>query len=83
MTRLRDQPIDPDELDARLRSVQDRVVDLLDSWLYVYSDYEAHGVKMQYQKYEVSGPRPLLSEMLDTEFESEHHAQVPGQPLSA
>ena len=28
---------------------------------------------MQYQKYELKDPRPLLQEMLETEFESEHH----------
>ena len=28
---------------------------------------------MQYQKYELKKPQPLLREMLDTEFESEHH----------
>ena len=28
---------------------------------------------MQYQKYELNQPRPLLREMLDTDFESEHH----------
>ena len=28
---------------------------------------------MQYQKYELKQPRPLLREMLDKDFESEHH----------
>ena len=28
---------------------------------------------MQYQKYELKKPRPLLREMLDKDFESEHH----------
>ena len=28
---------------------------------------------MQYQKYELKQLRPLLREMLDTDFESEHH----------
>ena len=28
---------------------------------------------MQYQKYELPQPRPLLREMLDQDFESEHH----------
>lgn len=72
MARLRDQPIDPDELDARLRSVQNRVVDLLDSWLFIQDDYADHGVHLQYQKYELSGPKPLLAEMLDTEFDNPH-----------
>jgi len=28
---------------------------------------------LQYQKYELAQPRPLLREMLDQDFESEHH----------
>jgi len=28
---------------------------------------------LQYQKYELGQPRPLLREMLDRVFESEHH----------
>jgi hypothetical protein len=28
---------------------------------------------MQYQKYELNQPRPLLREMLDRDFESDHH----------
>jgi hypothetical protein len=28
---------------------------------------------MQYQKYELKQPRPLLREMLDKNFESDHH----------
>jgi hypothetical protein len=72
MGRLRDQPIDPEELDARMRSVQNRVVDLLDSWLFLREDYADHGVRFQYQKYEMSGPKPLLAEMLETDFENPH-----------
>jgi len=64
---------DEDEREERLRSVQNRVVDLLDSWRKVFDDYHAAGVEFQYQKYELSKPRPLLRELLDTEFESEHH----------
>ncbi len=36
-------------------------------------DYAASGVQVQYQKYELDKPKPLLREMLDTEFDSEHH----------
>ena len=35
--------------------------------------YRAAGVGVQYQKYELKQPRPLLREMLDKDFESEHH----------
>jgi hypothetical protein len=76
LERLRQQPIrDAAELEERLHSVRSRVVDLLDSWRKVFDDYQAAGVRMQYQKYELDGAKPLLREMLDREFESEHHAK--------
>jgi hypothetical protein len=72
--RVRQQPItDEAEREERLRSVQNRVVELLDSWRKIFEDYRAVGVALQYQKYELKQPRPLLREMLDTDFESEHH----------
>ena len=72
--RVRQQPItDEAEREERLRSVQNRVVELLDSWRKILEDYRAVGVALQYQKYELKQPRPLLREMLDTDFESEHH----------
>jgi hypothetical protein len=74
LDRVRQQPFsDEAERDECLRSVQNRVVELLDSWRKVYDDYHAAGVSMQYQKYELKQPQPLLREMLDTNFESEHH----------
>ena len=74
LDRVRQQPIeDQDERDERLRSVQGRVVDLLDSWRKIFEDYRANGVELQYQKYELHGPQPLLREILDHDFESEHH----------
>jgi hypothetical protein len=39
----------------------------------VFEDYRAAGVPVQYQKYELRQPRPLLREALETRFESEHH----------
>ena len=45
----------------------------MDSWSTVFEDYHSKGVRMQYQKYELAQPRPLLREMLDRDFESEHH----------
>jgi hypothetical protein len=72
--RVLQQPFaDEGERDERLRSVQNRVVDLLDSWRKVFDDYQAAGVGMQYQKYELDQLKPLLREMLDQDFESEHH----------
>jgi superfamily II DNA/RNA helicase len=73
LERVRQQPMDEDERAERLRSVQNRVVDLLDSWRKILVDYQSAGVDLQYQKYEKKGPQPLLREMLDVEFESEHH----------
>lgn len=36
-------------------------------------DYRKAGVAVQYQRYELKSPSPLLREMLDKDFESEHH----------
>lgn len=74
LARVRQQPMaDEQEREERLRSVRGRVVDLLDSWRKVFDDYHAEGVQLQYQKYETDGPKPLLREILDHDFESEHH----------
>jgi hypothetical protein len=74
LDRVRQQPFaDEAERDECLRSVQNRVVELLDSWSKIFDDYHAAGVFMQYQKYELKQRRPLLREMLDTDFESDHH----------
>ena len=72
--RINEQPLqDEAEREERLRSIQNRVGDLLDSWRAILDDYRADGVTMQYQKHEVRTRRPLLREMLDTDFESAHH----------
>jgi hypothetical protein len=74
LERVRQQPIaDEAEREERLRSVQNRIVDLLDSWRKIFDDYHAAGVAVQYQKYELKQRQPLLREMLDKHFESEHH----------
>ena len=74
LERVSHQPFaDEAERDERLRSVQNRVVDLLDSWQKVLDDYHGAGVALQYQKYELKQQRPLLREVLDRDFESEHH----------
>ncbi len=74
LERVRQQPFTSEaEREERLHSVQGRVVDLLDSWRKILDDYQEVGVEMQYQKYELKGPKPLLKEMLDDDFESEHH----------
>ena len=72
--RVRQQPIlDSNELEERLRNVQLRIGDLLDSWCKVFEDYATEGVHLQYQKYESDRAKPLLREMLDRDFESPHH----------
>ncbi len=63
---------DEAERTERLRSVRSRVVDLLDSWLTVVADYREANVEVQYQRYELRTPRPLLREMLEEDFESPH-----------
>ena len=72
--RLDEQPFeDAAERNERLRSVRNRIGDLLDSWRAIFDDYRQDGVSMRYQRYETSGGQPLLREMLDTDFESHHH----------
>ena len=73
-SRIDEQPMqDEAERDERRRSIRNRVGELLDSWLTILGDYRNGGVLMQYQKYEEPRRRPLLREMLDTDFESDHH----------
>ena len=71
--RVGEQAFSEDEREEGMRSVQDRVGDLLDSWRRVLDDYHGDGVQMQYQRYELRQPKPLLREMLEERFESEHH----------
>jgi hypothetical protein len=74
LERVRQQPLgDETERNERLRSVQNRIVDLLDSWRTIVEDYQAAGVSVQYQAHELRQPRPLLRDMLDTKFDSDHH----------
>lgn len=73
LERVREQPTEDDtEREERLRSVQDRVVDLLDSWCKVVGDYHHSGTQVQYQPYELKAGKPLLREMLETEFDDAH-----------
>ena len=71
--RVRAQPLDAAEVDARLASVRGRVGALLDAWGRIVEGYRGVGVEVQYQKHEERQPRPLLREMLDTDFESDDH----------
>lgn len=72
--RVRAQPFaSEEERQERLRSVQNRAVDLLDAWRRVFEDYRGVNVDLQYNKYEKSGPKPLLRDVLDEIFETEDH----------
>jgi len=72
--RVRQQPFsDQQELNDRLRSVQNRIGDLLDSWRKIYEDYNNVATPMQYQQYEQPQGKPLLRNMLDEDFETPHH----------
>jgi hypothetical protein len=74
LDRVREQPfMENDEREERLRSVQNRIVDLLDSWRKIFEDYHSKDVALQYQPYELDTPKPLLRDMLDKDFESSHH----------
>ena len=74
LERVRAQPIhDAAELEERERSVQNRVVDLLDTWQKIVDGFKAVGAAVQYQKWELKQPKPLLMEMLDDKPHSEHH----------
>jgi len=65
--RVLEQPMgDEDERDERLRSVHDRIGDLLDSWSKIVAEDNRVGVRVQYQPYELKQPKPLLREMLET-----------------
>ena len=62
------------EREARERSVHDRIVDLLDSWVTVVADYQNVGARVRYQQHEGTDARkPLLRDMLETRFDTAHH----------
>lgn len=74
LERVRSQPIhDAAELLERERSVQNRVVDLLDAWQKIIDEFKSVGAALQYQKWELKQPKPLLMEMLNDKPHSQHH----------
>lgn len=65
---------DNNERDERLLAVQNRIVDLLDSWQTIVDDYQQATVAVQYQQYEGSrNAKPLLRDSLEKKFDTEHH----------
>ncbi len=75
--RILDQPRaegDSDEQAEQLRSVRNRIDDLLDAWCSILAESAGIGQGLQYQKYERSGSgRPLLRGMMDEDIEDELH----------
>ncbi|HWK27758.1 MAG TPA: DISARM system helicase DrmA [Solirubrobacter sp.] len=70
-TRVDQQQLAPDEHDEVVQSVESRVSEILDGWETIYEDHHSDGVAMQYQKYELTGPKPLLREMLESGLTAE------------
>jgi Helicase conserved C-terminal domain len=70
-TRVDQQQFAPDEHDEVVQSVESRVSEILDGWETIYEEHHSDGVDMQYQKYELKGPKPLLHEMLETGLTAE------------
>ena len=69
-----EQPFeDEEERDERQRNVELRVRELLAAWNSIVADYHQANVQVKYQQYEMKQRRPLLREMLDTQFESDQH----------
>ncbi len=71
--RVSHQPTaDEQEREERVRAIEARIVDLLDSWQKVADDTAQVGGTLCYQKHEAKGGSPLLRDMLDQDFRSEH-----------
>ena len=72
--RVDEQPFaDEGERNERRRNVELRVRELLAAWKSIVADYHQANVQVKYQQYEMKQRRPLLREMLDTQFESDEH----------
>ena len=76
LSRVEHQPYeDEDELRERLRSVENRIGELLDAWRKIAEELAAEGVGLFYQRYEGVGGKAkgqrLLRDLLDREFDPE------------
>ena len=75
--RVLDQPDSlegDEERDERLRSVRNRIDDLLDTWSEVSSGIEGNGQQLRYQKYERGrATQTLLRDMMDDDINVESH----------
>ena len=82
--RAERQPLtDEAELEECLRSVRNRVDDLLSSWCAIVEDYQAASAQVKYQKYEVGSGKPLLREMLDQGLRVRESPKIPRRQINA
>jgi len=69
--RLQEQQFDDDERAQRVASVQERIVDLLDTWQAIIDADHDDGIDLQYQRHErrnFKTPKPLIYDVLDDNF---------------
>jgi len=69
--RLQEQQFDDDERAQRVASVQERIVDLLDTWQAIIDADHDDGIDLQYQRHErrnLKTPKPLIYDVLDDNF---------------
>ena len=71
--RIRRQPLSDEERDAAEATAQARTADLFDAWGRVRDGYEKDRSPLRYQPREGSSGPPLLREVLDRDFQTEHH----------
>ncbi|MCY4186962.1 MAG: hypothetical protein OXD30_00575, partial [Bryobacterales bacterium] len=72
--RVLEQPAAFEGQDERLRSVRDRIEDLLDAWSRISSESEGGGQPLRYQKHERGAPgQSLLRDMTDDDIADESH----------
>lgn len=64
--RVRALDLDDTEREEVLRSVQNRIGKLLDTWRDLVRDNSSNNIEMQYQPYELQTPKPLLRGMLES-----------------
>ena len=73
--RIRQQRLSEEEREAAEAGVRARTADLLESWERIRAGYAEVGASLRYQQREGNAGKPLLRDMLDTEFESPDHTK--------
>ena len=83
LERVRQQPFaDEAEREERLRSVQNRVVDLLDSWRKIFEDYRAAGVAHAVPEVRAEAAQAAASRDARQGLRVRAPPEVPRQPLA-